>query len=198
LSCIVLCLGYLRIDYERITKIRYNIIDDGDENLPSSAPSRKSEKTNNTSIGHLDSSSHDFISEQLLNNKSVTVNFHFSVADRNETSEDTLTGLHVVTLLLLASERHASIDLCEDYSFAVETLTIVSDRDKTRQEFCDDPDVLYIAKNGVIRRRITSSGDIDYVVDVPELETTYEGGDFTYVFMVSTLTPQNQTVIFSL
>ncbi|CAF4248703.1 unnamed protein product, partial [Adineta steineri] len=194
---------YLGITFERIINVRYSIEDndddddddDGnDEDLPISATSRAIGKNNSTSVIPVNSPSLDYAINQLNNNKSIVLKFHFSIADRDETSTDALTGLHVVTLLLLASERHALIDLCEKYSFAVETLSIVSDKNKTRQEFCDDPDVLYLARNGVIRRRIRLSGEIDYVVDVPELETTFEGGDFTYSFIVSTLTQQSQRV----
>ncbi|UJR30770.1 hypothetical protein I4U23_018290 [Adineta vaga] len=183
--------SYLGIDYERIIKIRFSIQDDKPSNL---IIGKTPKKDNNTSMIPLNSSANEYITEQLNKNNSVTLNFHFSIADRNDVSKDTLTGLHVVTLLLLASERHASIHLCQNYSFVVQTLSIVSDRNKTRQEFCDDPDVMFLAKNGEIRRRIKPSGEIDYVVDVPELETTYEGGDFTYLYMVSTVTQQTSDV----
>ncbi|CAF1328665.1 unnamed protein product, partial [Adineta steineri] len=199
--------SYLGINFERIINVRYSIEDNGDddddddddgggneEDMPISATSRAIGKNNSTSVIPVNSPSLDYAINQLNNNKTIVLKFHFSIADRDETSTDALTGLHVVTLLLLASERHALIDLCEKYSFAVETLSIVSDKNKTRQEFCDDPDVLYLARNGVIRRRIRLSGEIDYVVDVPELETTFEGGDFTYSFIVSTLTQQSQRV----
>ncbi|CAF1624523.1 unnamed protein product, partial [Adineta ricciae] len=180
--------GYLGIDRDRIIKIRFSIEDE-------KPPIGKAPKKNNsTSVIPHGTSTNDYINQQLVKNDSVTLNFHFSIADRNEESKDTLTGLHVVTLLLLASERHASIDLCQNYALVVQTLSIVSDKNKTRQEFCDDPDVMYVAKNGEIRRRIRPSGEVDYVVDVPELEATYEGGDFTYLYMVSTLTQQTSDV----
>lgn len=193
-TCLVFCLGFLGIDYERIIKIRYEILDDFNEDLSTPATRKIPAKNTSTSVQFLNSSSAASISEQLIHNKSVTISFHFTIGDRNETSNDTLTGLHVVTLLLLASETHYPIDLCETYSFAVETLTIVSDKNKTRDEFCGDPDVMYTAKNGELRRRIRPSGEIDYVVDVPELEATFEGGDFTYLFMVSTRTQPKEPV----
>lgn len=132
--------------------------------------------------------SDNFIRNVLSVNESTFINFYFSITDRNEISTDTLTGLHIVTLLLLASEYNVVLDLCENYSVKVETLSIMSDKNKTRDEFCNEPDVMYPTKNGYIRRRIRSDGEIDYVVDIPELETTYESGDYTYVFIVSTLT----------
>ena len=147
---------------------------------------------------HRDDVSDKIIDNILANNGSTVLDFHFSITDRNEFSNDTSTGLHVVTLLLLASEFNAVLDLCQNYSIQVQTLTIISDRNKTRDEFCSDPDVMYPTKNGILRRRIRPDGEIDYVVDIPELETTYEGGDYTYLFIVSTITqPQtstNQTV----
>ncbi|CAF4344593.1 unnamed protein product, partial [Rotaria sordida] len=100
---------------------------------------------------------------------------------------------------LLASEFHAVIDLCQKYSMKVESVSIISDKNKTRDEFCSDPDEMYQTKNGIIRRRIRSDGEVDYVVEVPELETTYESGDYTYIFMVSTSpqkAPTHQSVIF--
>jgi hypothetical protein len=139
-------------------------------------------------------SSHDVISNALSKNESVAINFYFSITDRSELSSDTLTGLHVVTLLLLASEFNVVLDLCDKYSIKVDALSIISDKNKTRDEFCSDPDVMFPTKNGIIRRRIRPDGEIDYIVDVPELETTYEIGDYTYVFIVATLT-QQQTVI---
>jgi hypothetical protein len=154
--------------------------------------SKTSKKDNNTSIIHLNSLSHDFINQRLSNNESITVNFDFSIADRNESSNDTLTGLHVVTLLLLASEFHVVLDLCKDYPIKVETISIISDKNKTGEEFCGDSDAMYQTKTGILRRRIRSDGEIDYVVDVPELETTYESGDYTYLFIVSTLPQQQQ------
>jgi hypothetical protein len=134
--------------------------------------------------------SDDVIGDVLSKNKSITINFYFTIIDRNEASNDTLTALHVVTLLLLASEFHVVLDLCKNYSIKVETLSIISDRNKTQQEFCSEPDVMYPTNNGIIRRRVRPDGEIDYVVDIPELETTYEGGDYTYLFIVSTITQQ--------
>ncbi|CAF4632701.1 unnamed protein product, partial [Rotaria magnacalcarata] len=32
-----------------------------------------------------------------------------------------------------------------------------------------------------------SDGEPDFVVDVPELDTTYEGGDYVYLFLISAL-----------
>jgi len=149
-----------------------------------------SEQNNTVRIIHSDISSDNYISDILLNNGSVTINSYFSIADRNETSNDTLTGLHVVTLLLLASEYNVILDLCEKYSIKVETLSIISDKNKTQEEFCSDPDVMYPTKDGILRRRVRSDGEVDFVVEIPELETTYEGGDYTYLFIVSTLTQQ--------
>ncbi|CAF1030215.1 unnamed protein product [Rotaria sp. Silwood1] len=188
--------GYLDIDYERITKIKYlvkqnhNKVSQSPSKINSKAISSTSEKDTNTLIVHPNSPVSDSISEQLINNKSIIVNFNFSITDRNETSNDTLTSLHIVTLLLFASEFHVIMDLCEKYSIKVEKVSIISDKNKTRHEFCGEPDVLYPTNTGVIRRRIRFDGEIDYVVDVPELETTYESGDYTYLFMVSTLTQQ--------
>ncbi|CAF4331119.1 unnamed protein product [Rotaria sp. Silwood2] len=191
---ICIYLGYLDIDYERITKIKYNLKQNHGKFLrtPSKinpkAMNNISENNSNTLIVHPNLLLSDHISERLFNNKSIIVNFNFSITDRNETSNDTLTGLHIVTLLLLASEFHVIMDLCEKYSIKVEKVSIISDKDKTRDEFCGKPDVMYPTNTGVIRRRIRFDGEIDYVVDVPELETTYESGDYTYLFMVSTLT----------
>lgn len=156
------------------------------------------QNTNGKAI-HQDHVSDDIVADILENNGSAILNFRFSITDRNELSNDTSTGLHVVTLLLLASEYNAVLDLCQNYSIQVETLTIISDRNKTRDEFCSDPDVMYPTKNGTLRRRVRPDGEIDFVVDIPELETTYEGGDYTYLFIVSTITqpqtPVNQTVL---
>jgi hypothetical protein len=183
-------LGYLGIDCERITKIDYSI-PQNEEHLFKRSLSNENE----TLIHPTD----NFIRDVLAKNESTEINFYFTIIDRNEISNDTLTGLHVVTLLLLASEFNAVLDLCEKYSIKVERLAIVSDKNKTRDEFCSDPDVMYPTKNGILRRRVRPDGEIDYVVDIPELETTYEGGDYTYLFIVSTITqqksPTNQTVI---
>jgi hypothetical protein len=198
----ILCLfflGYLSIDYERITKIDYSLIQTEDEHLVKRSII-DSENNNTARIIYSNISSDNYINNTLSNNGSVTINSYFSIADRNETSNDTLTGLHVVTLLLLASEYNVILDLCEKYSIKVESLSIVSDKNKTQEEFCSDPDVMYPTKNGILRRRISSDGEIDYVVDIPELETTYEGGDYTYLFIVSTLTqqkPATQSMVFN-
>ncbi|CAF4710279.1 unnamed protein product, partial [Rotaria sp. Silwood1] len=189
---------YLNIDYERITKINYRFKEYDDEliNRPmrsSKWKSNKSEKNDSIHVIYPNDLSYDQISDILSSNKSIIISFHFSITDRNSTSSDTLTGLHVVTLLLLASEFHAVIDLCENYSMKVETVSIISDKNKTRDEFCSDPDVMHPTKNGIIRRRVRPDGEVDYVVDVPELDTTYESGDYTYIFMVSTLTQKIST-----
>jgi hypothetical protein len=143
-------------------------------------------------------STDNFIRDVLAKNESTEINFYFSISDRNEISNDTLTVLHVVTLLLLTSEYELVLDLCDKYSIKVETLAIISDKNKTREEFCSEPDEMYPTKNGILRARVQPDGEIDYVVDIPELETTYEGGDFTYLFIVSTLAqqkiPTNETV----
>lgn len=178
----MIILGYLGIDSERIIKINYTL-EDGNERFI-----------------HRDRLSDNIIDNIVANNRSAMLDFRFSITDRNELSNDTSTGLHVVTLLLLASEFNAVLDLCQNYSIEVQTLNIISDRNKTRDEFCSDPDVMYPTKNGILRRRVRPDGEIDYVVDIPELETTYEGGDYTYLFIVSTITqPQtsiNQTVFY--
>ncbi|CAF1259487.1 unnamed protein product [Rotaria sordida] len=190
--------GYLDIDYKRITNIKYNLKQNHDKVLQNSsninlkATSNISEKHNNTNIIDSNSLLSDRINEQLFNNQAIFVNLNFSIIDRNETSNDTLTGLHVVTLVLLASEFHYIMDLCEKYSIKIEKISIISDKNKTREEFCSEPDKMYPTNTGIIRRRIRSDGEIDYVVDVPELETTYESGDYTYSFMVSTLTHQQR------
>jgi hypothetical protein len=181
-------LGYLGIDYERITKIDYSLKEDEDDFEERSMSSAEHNDTDR--IIHHDRPSDSFMSNLLSNNESAMLNFYFSITDRNETSADTLTGLHVVTLLLLASEFNVVLDLCQNYSIKVETLSIISDKNKTRDEFCSEPDEMYPTKNGIIRRRIRPDGEIDYVVDIPELETTYESGDYTYLFIVSTITQQ--------
>ena len=184
----MISLGYLGIDNERITKINYSIPQNDEQLTKRSISNQK-----------IDSSPDEFIRDALARNESTVINFYFTITDRNETSNDTSTGLHVVTLLLLISDLHSVLDLCEMYSMKVETLSMVSDKNKTRDEFCSEPDVMYPTKNGILRRRIRPDGEIDYVVDIPELETTYEGGDYTYVFIVSTFTqqpsPKNETVI---
>jgi len=169
-------LGYLGIDYERITKINYSLKE-------------------NDSIPIIDSD--NFVSNILSNNKSAPINFYFTIIDRNETSNDTLTGLHVVTLLLLAPELNAVLDLCQKYSIKVETLSIISGENITQDEFCSDPDVMYPTKNGIILPRVNEDGEIDYVVYIPELETTYESGDYTYLFIVSTLPQQKAPTVFN-
>ena len=155
---------------------------------------------NNSALAVHPSPSRNVISDVLSKNESAIVNFYFSITDRDETSNDTLTGLHVVTLLLLASEFQAELDLCRNYIIKVETVSIISDKNKTRDEFCSDPDVIYIKNSGIIRQRVRADGEVDYVVEVPELETTYESGDYTYLFIVSTQTQQQtqtkNTVIF--
>jgi len=117
------------------------------------------------------------------------LNLYFTITDRDERSTDHITGLDVVTLLLVVSENKLVLDLCETYSVQVSKLSVTSDKNKTREEFCSDPDEMHSTKNGTLRRRTRSDGEAEYVVDVPELETTYEGGDFTYLF-ISTLTQQ--------
>ncbi|CAF1145043.1 unnamed protein product [Rotaria sordida] len=189
---------YLNIDYERIIKIHFDFKEYDDRVLNKSMTNsklknKKFENSNSTHVTHPNDLSHDKISETLSNNKSIIIKFHFSITDRNSTSSETLTGLHVVTLLLLASEFHAVIDLCQKYSMKVEGVSIISDKNKTQDEFCSDPDVMHPTKNGIIRRRIRSDGEVDYVVDVPELDTTYESGDYTYIFMVSTLPQKPST-----
>ena len=136
----------------------------------------------------------NIIPSTLTTNETISVNLYFSVADRNEKSNDTLTGLHVLTLLLLASQYSGVLDLCENYSMKVGKLTVVSDPNRTREEFCQDPDSLYQAKAGILRRRIRADGEsdpvVDYVVDVPEMDTTYAMGDFIYMFIISSATQQ--------
>lgn len=189
-------LDYLDIDYNRITKIDYRL-NEYDEHLihpPMADPQIDGRKYSVKNTNEFDiyphSPSSDIISDILSKNKSAAINFYFSITDRNITSNDTLTGLHVVTLLLLASEFHVVLDLCKDYSIKVKTLSIISDKNNTQAEFCSEPDVMYPTKTGIIRRRVRPDGEVDYVVDIPELDTTYEGGDYTYVFIVSTLTQQ--------
>lgn len=193
----ILRLGYLGIDHERIAKINYTFEHDEDHTIKRSILDPGQDT--NGKIIHRDYVSDNIIDDILANNGSAVLNFRFTITDRNELSNDTSTGLHVVTLLLLASEYKAVLDLCQNYSIQVETITIISDRNKTRDEFCSEPDVMYPTKNGILRRRVRPDGEIDYVVDIPELETTYEGGDYTYLFIVSTITqPQtsaNQPVV---
>ncbi|CAF1066966.1 unnamed protein product [Adineta ricciae] len=182
--------SYLDIDYERITKIKCHLQEDAMESAEKTTikPKGKASALTTPSSNTL----YETIEHVLRQNQSISADFFFSIIDRDHGSNDTLTSLHVVTLLLLASEFHAIIDLCQDYAIKVETLSIVSDKNRTRDEFCSDPDVMYPTKNGIIRRRIRPDGELDYVVEIPELETTYESGDYTYLFMVSTLT-QPQT-----
>ena len=197
-------LGYLDIDYDRITKVEYRLKNENDRLLNRSISNiklknKQSGKNGSVSILRSYNSSHIAINKILSNNQSAVVHFYFTITDRNKMPNDTLTGLYVVTLLLLASECHVVIDLCQHYSFKVETLSIISDKNKTQEEFCSEPDVVSKPQNGIIRRRVRSDGEVDYVVDVPELETTYESGDYSYIFMVSTLKQQpvvtDQTVI---
>jgi len=186
-------LGYLVIDPERIAKIDYSL-DENEENLVKRS-TIDSERNDTRQIIHSNTSSDSLISNVLSNNESAMINFYFSIIDRNETSNDTLTGLHVVTLLLLASEKNAILDLCEKYSIQVVTLSIISDKNKTRDEFCSDPDEMYPTKNGIIQRRVSSDGEMDYVVYIPELDTIYESGDYTYLFIVSTITQQKPSTV---
>lgn len=174
--------GYLLVDNERITKISYNL-KQTDENLVKRSI-ENSVKNDSSKI--IDSDK--FIRNILSINESTFINFYFSIIDRSEISNDTLTGLHVVTLLLLASESNVVLDLCEKYSIKVESLSIISDKNKTRDEFCSEPDEMYPTKNGYLQRRLRTDEEIDYVVYIPELDTTYESGDYTYLFIVSTLT----------
>ncbi|CAF1413452.1 unnamed protein product [Adineta steineri] len=185
--------NYLGIDYERITKTRYHVNQDNNHLI--SNLMKNSTVHNESTLGTLPhNSSHTIIRNALLNNQSVTIKFYFTINDRFQDSNDTLTSLHVVTLLLLASEFHVVLDLCNNYSMKVETLSIISDRNKTQHEFCSDSDVMYQSRNGIIKRRVRADGEIDYVVDIPELETTYESGDYVYLFLISTLTqPQTST-----
>lgn len=134
------------------------------------------------------------IVQPLSQNQTIALNLYFSITDRNETSNDTLTGLHVITLLLLASEFPAVIDMCQNYSMKMGKVAIVSDTDRTREEFCSGSDQMYQTSTGIIRRRILPDGEVDYVVDVHELQTTYMMGDYTYLFIVSTMTPQQQKI----
>ena len=200
----LISLGYLGIDYDRITKVKYRLKQENDHLLNRSVSdtklkSKQSGKNDTVSILPSYDSSHIAISNIISNNESAVMNFYFTITDRNKVSKDTLTGLHVVTLLLLASEFHVVIDLCQNYSFKVKTLSIISDKNKTQEEFCSEPDVMSPTKNGIIRGRVRPDGEVDYVVDVPELETKYESGDYTYLFMVSTFKQQpvvtSQTVI---
>lgn len=200
-----LVLAYLNIDRTRITKIKYDFTTEEDEaSFPpvydSKGKPKPSVRTENALMVHQPSID-DVLNETLSQNRSTMIKLSFSITDRDETSNDTLTGLHVVTLLLLGSEFHAVIDLCQNYSIKINAVTIVSDRNKTRDEFCSPPDVMMPTKNGEIRRRVRANGVIDYVVYVPELETTYESGDYTYLFIISTLaqkSPRDPVVSFSL
>ncbi|CAF3374975.1 unnamed protein product [Rotaria socialis] len=185
--------GYLNIDYERVTKIDYRVSVHEDHSvnrstINSTIQSKNPGKDDSASVVHPYDSSDEFIYNTLARNKSLAISFSFSITDRNETSQDTLTGLHVVTLLLIGSEFHAVLYLCRNYAIEIEGVSIISDKNKTRDEFCSDPDVMMPTKNGYIRRRLRADGEIDYVVDVPELETTYESGDYTYLFIISTVT----------
>ena len=157
-------LGYLSLDEERITKIDYRIHQNEEYSKRSMFDSRK-----NKSEG-FNRPSDQLISNILAKNDSTVMDFYFSIADRNEWSNDTLTGLHVVTLLLLVADNHAVLNLCEKYSIKVESFAIMSDKNKTRDEFCSEPDVMYPTKNGILHRRNRSDGEIDYVVYIPELD----------------------------
>ncbi|CAF0997110.1 unnamed protein product [Rotaria magnacalcarata] len=185
--------GYLDIDYERITKIKYNLKENNGvvlgtrSKINSKSTSNILDEDNDEYLSDSHSLLSDRITERLVHGERIIVNFNFTIADRNETSNDTSTGLHVVTLLLLASEFHGILDLCEKYSMKIEKVSLISDKNKTRQEFCGDPDVMYQTQNGIIRRRERSDGEPDFVVDVPELDTTYEGGDYVYLFLISAL-----------
>ncbi|CAF5201254.1 unnamed protein product, partial [Rotaria magnacalcarata] len=184
---------YLDIDYERITKIKYNLKENNGvvlgtrSKINSKSTSNILDEDNDEYLSDSHSLLSDRITERLVHGERIIVNFNFTIADRNETSNDTSTGLHVVTLLLLASEFHGILDLCEKYSMKIEKVSLISDKNKTRQEFCGDPDVMYQTQNGIIRRRERSDGEPDFVVDVPELDTTYEGGDYVYLFLISAL-----------
>ncbi|UJR15822.1 hypothetical protein I4U23_002751 [Adineta vaga] len=184
---------YLDIDYERITKIKYRLQDITEESAEESSMDQNIKSS--ALETETDHSSYEVIKDILTKNESITVDIYFTIIDQSHDSNDKLTSLHIVTLLLLASEFHAIIDLCQHYSIKVETLSIISDKNKTRDEFCSDPDVMYPTKNGIIRRRVRPDGELDYVVDIPELDTTYESGDYTYLFMISTIKQQQTTDI---
>ena len=124
----------------------------------------------------------------------ATIDFRFTMTDRNETSDDKLTGLHVITLLLPAIEAHLQIDLCERYSMKIQKISIESDTNKTQVEFCSPPDVSVMNGNGNMHLRMLPDGEFDYVLHVPSTDTTYEGGDFTYTLMVSSMTPEQQRI----
>jgi hypothetical protein len=135
------------------------------------------------------------ITRLLSKNQPLSLDMYLTITDRKETSNDSLTGLHVLTLLLLAAEFPGVINICQNYAMKVGKLTIVSDVNQTREQFCSEPDNMYQTSKGIIRRRVRADGEADYVVDVPELETTYEMGDFTYIFIMSTSSQQEHRQI---
>lgn len=179
-------VALLGIDYDRITKIHFSI-QENNEHL-----TRRSIWTSdrNHTFGH--PTSNHTLQQILSSNHSAMLDFYFTITDRNETSDDLITGLDVVTSLLFISEEKRVVDICENYSIQISKLSVTSDKNKTREEFCSDPDVMYPTKNGTLRRRRRADGEDDFVVDVPELDTTYEGGDFTYLF-ISTIAQQSPT-----
>lgn len=180
------------IDHYRITNIMYKMNENEDKILQTQL------KMNSKSMNNIleqddaeflfdpESLLFDSINECLYSNASIVINFNFSITDKSETSDDKLNSLDVVTRILIASELHLIMNLHEKYSMNIEKVSIISDKNVTRNEFCVYPDEMYQTENATIRANVRSNGDIDYAVYVPELETTYEVGDYVYTSLIST------------
>ena len=187
-------LGYLLIDYGRITKIKYelkpNDVNSKNRSVSSTSTIKPFEKPN----GVPNTGTRDLIHTALAMDGLAKIDFRFTLIDRNETSTDILTGLHVITLLLPAVEARLQIDLCERYSMKIQGISVESDRNKTKVEFCSPPDVSVMSSNGMMNLRRRADGEFDYVLYMPSTDTTYEGGDFDYMLMVSSITPEQQRI----
>ena len=114
------------------------------------------------------------------------MDLHATISDRKENSDDLLSTAHVITFLIFAAEIPTPIDICKDYSMTLGRLHLLSDRDRTKEEFCPAPDIPETTSSGVLSQRIRSGGYVDYVVEVPQTQTTYEVGDFMYLLILST------------
>ncbi|CAF1438980.1 unnamed protein product, partial [Didymodactylos carnosus] len=183
---------YLNIDHDRITKLRYeidrnNITSNSEikENRPKRYNSYVDQNTNLSDIREQRSSLFkNEINNELIKKPVATVNFYFTVKDRNET-DDKKDNLQVVNELLIASEHRLEISLCQNYTSNVETLSILSDKNKTTTEWCPEPDHVYPTNTATLNVRQGTSGEVEYYVYVPELETNYTLGDYNLVFLVS-------------
>lgn len=123
--------------------------------------------------------------KSLETNKHIDVDIYLSITDRFETSESFLTNFLITSYLSFGANYSGSVDMCRNYSVKIHSVSVVSDRNRARQEFCPPPSTMVTTFDARLKHHYDVNGSLSFVVQVPEEETTYELGDFTYVVLVS-------------